>query len=149
MDTFELKVGDKIGVYFYDDWRGSKAIIDEVEDISANGTVTLTSGIRYNKLGREVGALGEGTSLCTVEKAQKTIDKSCLEKGNKRNKENNSIVDTLKTRQDKASRVASQSAIRILNQYGYFNSANDDIDALETEIEELIISYLEKQTKID
>jgi hypothetical protein len=144
MDTFELKVGDKIGVFFYDDWRGSKAIIDEIEDISANGTVTLTSRIRYNKLGREVGALGEGTYLCSIEKAQKAIDKSCLKK---EKKENNSIADTLQKRRDKASNLATQSAIRILHQYGYFNTANGDIDVLAGEIEELIISYLEKQQK--
>jgi hypothetical protein len=144
MDTFELKVGDKIGVFFYDDWRGSKAIIDEIEDISANGTVTLTSRIRYNKLGREVGALGEGTYLCSIEKAQKAIDKSCLKK---EKKENSSIADTLQKRRDKASNLATQSAIRILHQYGYFNTVNGDIDALAGEIEELIISYLEKQQK--
>ncbi len=146
MDTFELKVGDKIGVFFYDDWRGSKAIFDEIEDISANGTVTLTSGIRYNKLGREVGALGEGTYLCSIEKAQQTIDKSCLKK---EKKENNSILDTLQKRRNKASNLAAQSAIRILDQYGYFNTANGDIDTLAGEIEKLIISYLEQQQKID
>ncbi|PAX52153.1 hypothetical protein [Brunnivagina elsteri] len=146
MDTFELKVGDTIGVFFYDDWRGSKAVIDEIEDISANGTVTLTSGIRYNKLGREVGALGEGTYLCSIEKAQKAIEKSCLKK---EKKEDNSIIDTLHKRRDKASKLATISAIRILHQYGYFNTANSDIDTLESEIEGLITSYLEKQQKID
>ncbi|MFN6561259.1 MAG: hypothetical protein RMY28_015905 [Nostoc sp. ChiSLP01] len=52
MNTLELKPGDKIGVFFYDDKRGTKAIIEEISKISPTGIVTLKSGTRYTKYGK-------------------------------------------------------------------------------------------------
>ncbi|BAZ41362.1 hypothetical protein NIES4101_73280 [Calothrix sp. NIES-4101] len=159
MDSFQLKIGERIGVFFYDDWRGSKAVIDEIEDISVNGTVTLKSGIRYNKLGQQVGALGEGTYLCTLEKAQEIINKSSLktEKASERQKENqedksgDNLVekkcDRISQNHHHAAKLAAQSAIKMLIQHGLFNSADANIDVLATKIEELILSDLEKLGK--
>ncbi|MEA5569903.1 hypothetical protein [Calothrix sp. UHCC 0171] len=155
MDSFQLKIGERIGVFFYDDWRGSKAVIDEIEDISVIGTVTLKSGIRYNKLGQQVGALGEGTSLCTVEKAQEIINKSSLKTENtSENEEDKSGDNLVEKKRDRisqtnhyAAKLAAQSAIKILNQHGLFNSADANIDVLATKIEQLIISDLENLGK--
>lgn len=140
MNTLELKPGDKIGVFFYDDWRGSKAIIEEVVDISKTGVVTLTSGIRYNKLGREVNALGEATYLCTVEKAQAIINKPPSPPKSK----DAAINRSSQQRRDKAAKLAVKSAIRALNQYGWFSNTNGDMDKLESDIEQIIIAYLDK-----
>ncbi|WP_373527442.1 hypothetical protein [Nostoc sp.] len=76
MNTLELKPGDKIGVFFYDDKRGTKAVIEEVDKVSLTGIVTLKSGTRYTSKGTEIGALGDPTYLCTTEKAQAVIEKA-------------------------------------------------------------------------
>jgi hypothetical protein len=138
MNTFELKPGDKIGVFFYDDWRGSKAILTEVEHISSTGTVTVKTGVRYNYQGREVNALGEATYLCSVERAQEIIEKAATTSPEKR------ILDisSPEGKRQKARIAAAKAAIRTLNQYGFLMQKNSDIKEMQSEIEEIIEKYL-------
>ncbi|NWF61745.1 MAG: hypothetical protein HXY43_21430 [Fischerella sp.] len=146
MNTLQLKLGDKVGVFFYDDWRGSKAIIDEVTHISSSGTITLKNGTRYNRNGREVGALGEATYLCTPEKAQTIIEKASAPP---QDKEVIDAIDPLEKRRKKAAKLAVKSAIQALNQYGWYADINGEMDALESELEQLILSYLERHDPIE
>lgn len=74
MQINDLKVDDEVGVFFYDDWRGRKAVVEKVVHISSAGTITLSSGIRYNLHGREVGALGDPTYLCSLEQVQEVTN---------------------------------------------------------------------------
>ncbi|WP_026736146.1 hypothetical protein [Fischerella sp. PCC 9605] len=144
MNTLELKIGDKVGVFFHDDWRGSKAIIDEVIHISSSGTITLKNGTRYNRNGREVGALGEATYLCTPEKAQAIINKASALSQDKE-----AIDDPLEKRRNKAAKLAVKSAIQGLNQYGWYADINGEMDALESELQQTILSYLERYEPLD
>lgn len=146
MNTQQLKLGDKVGVFFYDDWRGAKAIIDEVIDISSSGAITLKNGTRYNRDGREVGALGEATYLCTAEKAQSIIDKASAPL---QNKEVIDAIDPLEKRRNKAAKIAVQSAIKTLNQYGWYADIDGEMDALESKLQQTIISYLQRYEPLD
>lgn len=138
MNTIELNPGDKIGVFFYDDWRGSKAIITEVEHISSAGTVTVKTGVRYNYRGREVNALGEATYLCSVERAQEIIEKAATSLPEKRILN----ISSPEGKRQKATIAAAKAAIRTLNQYGFLIENNSDIKAVQSEIEEIIEQYL-------
>ncbi|MCP6761896.1 MAG: hypothetical protein NHB32_24815 [Fischerella sp. CENA71] len=145
MNTLQLKLGDKVGVFFYDDWRGSKAIIDEVIHISSSGTITLKNGTRYNRNGREVGALGEATYLCTPEKAQAIIDKASAPP---QDKEVIDTVDPLEKRRAKATQLAVKSAIQALNQYGWYANVDGHMDVMESEIKQIIEKYVSEHEPI-
>ncbi|NEU77564.1 hypothetical protein [Nostoc sp. UIC 10630] len=140
MNTLELKSGDKIGVFFYDDKRGTKAVIEEVIHISSSGTITLKNGTRYNRNGREVGALGEGTYLCTVEKAQAVIEKAAQRQQQK--EEYKAYLASPEGRCDKAAALAVNAAIKALNQYGWYADVDGRMDVMELEIEQIIKKYV-------
>ncbi|PHJ59059.1 hypothetical protein VF14_13455 [Nostoc linckia z18] len=146
MNTLELKTGDKIGVFFYDDKRGTKAVIDEVIHVSSSGTITLKNGTRYNRNGREVGALGEATYLCTPEKAQSIIDKASAPA---QDKEVIDTIDPLEERRNKAAKLAVKSVIHALNQYGWYADIDGHMDVMEAGIEQIIKKYLSEHEPIN
>ncbi|RCJ20224.1 hypothetical protein A6S26_05745 [Nostoc sp. ATCC 43529] len=141
MNTLELKPGDKIGVFFYDDRRGTKATIEEVDNISPTGIVTLKSGTRYTSKGKEIGALGDPTYLCTVEKAQSVIDKAA-QRQQQNEEEYKAYLTSPEGRRDKAAALAVQAAIKVLNQYGWYADVEGHMDVMEAEIEQIIKKYL-------
>jgi hypothetical protein len=138
MDEFELKEGEKVGVFFYNDWRGCKVVIEEIQHISSGGTITLKTGTRYNRDGKEVGALGEGTYLCSVEEAKTIIDK---------------VDGKLETepglRTNRTARAAVRAVVKTLNQYGWHSGVGGESDGnmeqMKSEIENIIKKYLEKR----
>jgi hypothetical protein len=141
MNTLELKPGDKIGVFFYDDRRGIKATIEEIERVSTTGVVTLTSGVRYTKHGKEVGALGDPTYLCTVEKATAVIDKAAARKQQSQ-EEYKAYVASPEGKRDLAAGAAVKAAIATLNQHGWYADIGGHMDVLESEIKQIIERYL-------
>lgn len=141
MNTLELKPGDKIGVFFYDDRRGTKAVIEEIEQVSPTGVVTLKSGTRYTKYGKEVGALGEPTYLCTVEKATALIEKAA-QRQQQKEEEYKAYLASPEGRRDKAAALAVQAAIKVLNQYGWYADVDGHMDVMEAEIEQIIKKYV-------
>ncbi|BAY14221.1 hypothetical protein [Calothrix sp. NIES-2098] len=148
MNTLELKSGDKIGVFFYDDKRGSKALIEEIDKISPTGVVTLKSGTRYTKYGKEVGALGDPTHLCTVEKATAVIEKA-KQRQQQKEEEYKAYVASPEGRRDKAAASAVNAAIKVLNQYGWYADVDGHMDVIEAEIEEIIKKYLSQHEPIN
>ncbi|QIR41775.1 hypothetical protein HCG51_34390 (plasmid) [Tolypothrix sp. PCC 7910] len=148
MNTLELKPGDKIGVFFYDDKRGTKAIIDEVEQVSATGIVTLKSGTRYTKYGKEVGALGDPTHLCTIEKATAVIEKAA-QRQQQKEEEYKAYITSPEGKRDKAAASAVQAAIKALNQCGWYADVDGHMDAMESEIEEIIKKYVSEHEPIN
>ncbi|MBD2303057.1 hypothetical protein [Nostoc sp. FACHB-190] len=140
--------GDKIGVFFYDDKRGTKAIIEEIAQVSPTGIVTLKSGIRYTSQGREIGALGDPTYLCTVEKAQAVIEKAA-QRQQQNEEEYKAYLASPESRRDKAAALAVQAAIKVLNQYGWYTDIDGHMDAMESEIEQIIKKYLSEHEPIN
>lgn len=147
MNTLELKPGDKIGVFFYDDRRGTKAKIEEIERVSPSGVVTLVSGTRYNRQGKEVGALSNPTYLCTIEKAQLLIDKVNSSKQQKLNVYNAYLASPEGKRTNVASE-AVKALIQVLNQHGWWSDEDGHMDVLESEIKLLLEKYLSKRDPI-
>ncbi|HEY9803250.1 MAG TPA: hypothetical protein V6D25_23100 [Leptolyngbyaceae cyanobacterium] len=148
MNTLELKPGDKIGVFFYDDKRGTKAVIEEIDKISPTGIVTLKSGTRYTKYGKEVGALGDPTYLCTVEKATAVIEKAA-QRQQQKEEEYKAYLVSPEGRRDKAAALAVQAAIKALNQYGWYADVDGHMDAMESELEQIIKKYLSEHDPIN
>jgi hypothetical protein len=147
MNTLELKPGDKIGVFFYDDRRGTKAKIEEIEQVSPTGVVTLTSGTRYNQQGKEVGALGDPTYLCTIEKAQMLIDKAWESKQQKLTEYNEYLASPEGKRANAASE-ALKALIQTLNQHGWWSDEDGHMDVLESEIKLLLDRYLSEHNPV-
>lgn len=144
MQIHDLKVGDKIGVFFYDDWRGRKATIETVTHISSTGTITVSSGTRYTYQGREVGALGDATYLCSVSQAEEIIARD----GTKY--QESPVVDELEIRENrliKLSQLAADNAIRILHQYGYYKDKSGKLAEVESKIAAIVQEYLEEMEK--
>lgn len=144
MQIQDLKVGDKIGVFFYDDWRGRKATIETVTHISSTGTITVSSGTRYTYQGREVGALGDATYLCSVSKAEEIIARDGI-----RHQES-PVVDELEIRENrliKLSQLAADNAIKILHQHGYYNDKSGKLAEVESKIAVIVQEYLEEMGK--
>lgn len=148
MNILELKPGDKIGVFFYDDRRGTKAIIEEIDKISRTGIVTLKSGTRYTKYGKEVGALGDPTYLCTVERATAVIDKAA-QRQQQKEEEYRAYLASPEGRRDKAAALAVQAAIKVLNQYGWYPDVDGHMDVMEVKIEQIIKKYLSEHEPIN
>lgn len=141
MKLVDLQIGDEVGVFFYDDWRGSKATVETVSHISSTGTITVSSGVRYTYQGREVGALGDASYLCSLEKAQEIIDKGSL-----RTDRDFPTVDPeeIKERKyNKVSQQAAKNAIRVLNQYGWYSDLDGKLDQVESQIADMIKAYLD------
>jgi hypothetical protein len=132
IEGLELKQGEKIGVFFYDDWRGCKVVIEEIVHISSGGTVTLKNGVRYNRDGKEVGALGEGTYLCSVEQAKEIIGKADV------SQETEPGLRTSRT-----ARAAVRAVVRTLSQYGWHSHVSGDIELMKSDIENIIKKYLD------
>jgi hypothetical protein len=141
MNTLELKPGDKIGVFFYDDKRGTKAVIEEVDKVSPTGIVTLKSGTRYTSKGTEIGALGDPTYLCTTEKAQAVIEKAEQRKQQKE-EEYKAYIASPEGRRDKVAASAVNAASKVLNQYGWYADVDGQMDGMESEIEQIIKKYV-------
>ncbi|MCC5640868.1 hypothetical protein LC593_34590 [Nostoc sp. CHAB 5844] len=148
MNTSELKPGEKIGVFFYDDKRGTKAVIEEIAKVSPTGVVTLKSGTRYTSKGKEIGALGDPTYLCTVEKAQAVIDKAA-QRQQQKEEEYKAYLASPEGRRDKAAALAVQAAIKALNQYGWYADVDGHMDAMESELEQIIKKYLSEHEPIN
>lgn len=148
MNTLQLKPGDKIGVFFYDDKRGTKAVIEEVAKVSPTGVVTLKSGTRYTSKGKEIGALGDPTYLCTVEKAQSLIDKAA-QRQQQNEEEYKAYLASPEGRRDKAAALAVKAAIKTLNQYGWYADIDGQMDAMESEIEQIIKKYVSEHDSIN
>ncbi|MEB3180658.1 MAG: hypothetical protein VKL59_16770 [Nostocaceae cyanobacterium] len=142
MNTLKLKPGDKIGVFFYNDWRGCKVIIEEIADISPQGVVTLKNGTRYNRYGQEVGALGEATHLCTVEKATAIMENR--DDASPAEKESDTELDAANKKHNQVAQAAVTAAIKVLNQHGWYGDADGDMDAIASEMEEMIRDYLKE-----
>jgi hypothetical protein len=142
MNTLKLKLGEKIGVFFYNDWRGCKVIIEEIVHISPQGVVTLKNGTRYNRHGKEVGALGDATHLCTVERATAIMENR--DDASPQPEKPVSDADAAEKKRDKVAKAAVNAAIKVLHQYGWYADADGDMDALESEIEEIIRDYLKE-----
>jgi hypothetical protein len=134
MDELELKEGEKIGVFFYDDWRGCKVVIEEIQHISSGGTITLKTGTRYNRNGKEVGALGEGTYLCSVEEAKAIIGKADRE-----------LETEPGLRTNRTAKAAVRAVVRTLNQYGWHSDTDGDMEQMKSDIENIIKKYLEQR----
>lgn len=148
MNTLQLNPGDKIGVFFYDDKRGTKAVIEEIAKVSPTGIVTLKSGTRYTSQGKEIGALGDPTYLCTVEKATAVIEKA--EQRQQQNKEEyKAYLASPEGRRDKAATLAVKAAIKSINQYGWYADVDGHMDVMEAEIEQIIKKYLSEHEPIN
>jgi hypothetical protein len=141
MDTLELKPGDKIGIFFYDDKRGTKVKIEEIERVSPTGIVTFASGTRYNQQGKQIGALSDPTYLCTVQKAQMLIDKVNSSKQQKLN-EYNAYLASPEGKRTNATSEAVKALIQVLNQHGWWSDEDGHMDLLESEIKLLLEKYL-------
>lgn len=147
MNTLELKPGDKIGVFYYDDRRGSKAEIGVVAKVSPTGQVTLCDGKRYTPSGKEIGAV-EPSYLCQVERAQEVMDKS-WQSQQRRDAERQAYLASPEGRSTTAARAAMKAAITALNQHGWYADVDGKMDAIECEIEEKILSYLKQYEPIN
>ncbi len=142
MNTLELKPGQQIGVFYYDDRRGSKAEIGIVAKILPSGQVTLSNGKRYTSEGKEIGAV-EPSYLCLIERAQEVISKAMARQ---------ELIDALaladraspQGKRDYSARAAVKAAITALNQHGWYADVNGEMDVMESEIEQKIRSYLER-----
>ncbi len=143
MNTNVLKPGQQIGVFYYDDRRGSKAEIGIVAKVTTQGQVTLSNGKRYTPEGKEIGALGEPSYLCSIERAQEVISKAIARQ------EQRDALDALlnaspEGKRDYSARAAVKAAITALNQHGWYADVNGEMDVMESEIEQKIRSYLER-----
>ncbi len=143
MNTLELKPGQQIGVFYYDDRRGSKAEIGIVAKILPSGQVTLSNGKRYTFEGKEIGAV-EPSYLVSIARAQEVIEKDRLLQ-QQRDAAHQYYLASSKGKQKCASRAAVKAAITTLNQHGWYADINGEMDVLESEIEQKILSYLERQ----
>lgn len=148
MNTQELKPGQKIGVFYYDDRRGSKAVIEEVERVSPTGFVTLTNGKRYTPRGKEVG--DERLSpprLCSVEEAEQLIQKAAIQQ-RRQSAERQAYLASPEGKRETAVNAAVQAAIAILNQHGWYADIDGEMDVLESELKHKIRSYLERHEPV-
>ncbi|BAZ18941.1 hypothetical protein NIES4071_108260 (plasmid) [Calothrix sp. NIES-4071] len=146
-NTLDLKPGDKIGVFFYDDTRGSKAEIHEVDKVSSKGFVTLKDGTRYNAKGKEIGAYSDATYLCSVEKAISVIEKALLRKG-KTEAEYQAYLESPEGKQETCAREAVGALIKVLNQNGWYADVDGHLDVLESEIRTKVEKYLSEHDPV-
>ncbi|MBW4599719.1 MAG: hypothetical protein KME29_08895 [Calothrix sp. FI2-JRJ7] len=147
MNTLELKPGNKVGIFFYDDARGSKAEIHEVEKVSPKGLVTLKDGTRYNAKGKEIGAYTDATYLCSVEKATSIIEKSALRKG-KTESEYQAYLESPKGKRETCAREAVGALIKVLNQHGWYADVDGHLDVMESEIRHKVEKYLSEHDSV-
>ncbi|MFL9456040.1 MULTISPECIES: hypothetical protein [Nostocales] len=148
MNTLELKPGQKIGVFYYNDRRGSKAAIEEVAKVSPTGYVTLKNGKRYTPKGKEVG--DERLSpprLCSVEEAQSIIQKA-EDKQRQREAERQAYLASPQGKRDAAVNESVRSAIATLNSLGWYSDIDGEMDVLESELKQKIKAYLERHEPI-
>lgn len=148
MDTLELKPEDKIGVFVYDDRRGSKARIDEIEKISPTGQVTLKSGKRYTSEGKEIGAGSDPTYLCSVEKATAVIKKAQESKKDKE-VERIAYLESPEGKGKTAAKEAVSALIKVLNQRGWYADVDGRMDVMEAEIEQIVSKYVSQHQCIE
>lgn len=149
MDTTELKPNQKIGVFYHDDNRGAKAKIEEIAKVSPTGYVTLKNGKRYSPKGYELGReIIDATFLCSVERAQTIIDKSLAIK-QKREEEYQAYLATAEGQRKIAVQEAVETAIKILNKYGWYADEHGHMDVMESEIEQIIKKYVSEHEPIN
>ena len=148
MNTLELKPGDKIGVFVHDDRRGSKARIDEIKKISPTGQVSLISGKRYTSEGKEIGAGGDPTYLCTVEKATAVMQKA-EEHKKQREVELKEYLASPEGKRKTAEREAVRALIKVLNQHGWYADEHGHMDVMESEIEQIVRKYVGEHEYIE
>lgn len=148
MDTLELKPRDKIGVFVYDDRRGSKARIDEIEKISPTRQITLKSGKRYTSEGKEIGAGSEPTYLCSLEKATALIQKA-QERKKEKEKERIAYLASAEGKRNTAQREAVSALIKVLNQHGWYADIDGHMDVMESEIEQIVSKYVSEHPRLE
>lgn len=148
MNTLELKPGDKIGVFYHDDRRGSKAKIDEIKKVSPTGQVTLISGKRYTSAGKEIGAGYSPTYLCTVERATDVMEKAEQHK-KQREEERKAYLATPEGKRETAQRQAVSALIKTLNQHGWYADVDGHMDVMELEIEQIVRKYVNEHEYIE
>jgi hypothetical protein len=147
MGTLKLKPNKKIGVLYYANKYDGKAAIEEVEKVSPTGIVTLKNGVRYTSKGKEIGALGDPTYLCTVERAQEVMDKALVREQEKGEKQK-AYLASLEGKRNMAAKAAARAAIQVLNQHGWYTEIDGCLDVMESEIESLISDYVNKYNPI-
>lgn len=146
-NILDLKPGNKVGVFFYDGARGNKAEIHEVEKVSAKGFITLKDGTRYNNKGKEIGAYGDATYLCSVEKAQGIIEKAQQRKQQK-DKERQAYLASPEGKRETCAREAVQALIKVLNQHGWYSDVDGHFDVMESEIRQKVEKYLSEHDSL-
>lgn len=147
LNILDLKPGDKVGVFFYDGARGSKAEIHEIKHVTPKGFVTLLDGTRYNSKGKEIGAYGDATYLCSVEKAQGIIDKAQQRKEQKE-AEHQAYLASPEGKRETCAHEAVQALIKVLNQHGWYSDVDGHFDVMESEIRQKIEKYLSENDAV-
>ncbi|NJO64898.1 MAG: hypothetical protein HC836_44300 [Richelia sp. RM2_1_2] len=148
MNTLELKPGEKIGVFVYNDKRGSKARIDEIEKISPTGQVTLKSGKRYTSKGKEIVSGGDPTYLCSVEEATAVIEKA-EERKKQKEEERIAYLASPEGKRKTACIEAVSALIKVLNQHGWYTDEHGHMDVMESEIEQIVRKYVNEHEYIE
>jgi hypothetical protein len=146
-NILELKPGDKVGVFFYDGARGSKAEIHEVKNVTPKGFVTLGDGTRYNNRGKEIGAYGDATYLCSVEKATNIIEKAQQRKQHKQ-LEHQAYLASPEGKRETCAREAVGALIKVINQYGWYADVDGHLDVMESEIKQKVEKYLSEHDPV-
>ncbi|WP_392476881.1 hypothetical protein [Nostoc sp. C110] len=147
MNTLELKPGDKVGIFYYDSVRiGTKAEIEVIERISPTGQVTLSNGKRYTSDGKEIGVV-EPSYLWTLDKIQPILEKiETLER--QKEAERSAYLASPEGRRKQAVNDTVKAAIAALNQYGWYADVDGHMDAMESEIEQIIKKYVSEHEPI-
>lgn len=148
MNTLELKPRDEIGVFVYDDRRGSKAMIEQVKKVSPTGQVTLVSGKRYTSEGKEIGAGSVPTYLCSLEKAS-TVIKKAQERKKDREVEREAYSASLEGKRRSVQKEAVSALIKVLNQHGWYADVDGHMDVMESEIEQIVSKYVSQHECIE
>jgi hypothetical protein len=143
MNTSNLKLGQEIGIYYYNDRRGIKAKIGIVSNITKSGQVKLSNGKRYTAQGKEIGAGYDPGYLCDVEKVKQLLEEAERAK-RERAKKREEYFKTPQGRVKLAKARAVQALIKTLNEHGWYADVDGHMDVMESEIETKIERYLEE-----
>lgn len=141
MSEIELKPNQEIGVFYYDDNRGSKAAIEVIKSITPSGYITLQNGKRYTPKGKEIAAPGIPTHLVSVERAKAIIDKA-IAIDIEREERQQAHFNSCEGRRKVAVKLAVEAAIKALNGCGWYADEHGHLDNMEEDLKKIIVDYV-------
>ena len=143
----EIRAGQEIGVFYYDNKKGSKATIEVIKAVTPSGYVSLQNGKRYTPRGKEINSLGPATHLCSVERARAIIDKA-IHAAQEREERQQAFLATPEGRRKAAVELAVEAAIETLNQYGWYADEHGHMDNMQFELKKIIVDYVNNHVPV-